>query len=70
MVEMCHNPLLVTVDPQIAGVSGDMFDLLCRSLVSLGADKDRIIRGIYKQDLPNSLQALRCLIDQSISFRL
>ncbi|RNJ76303.1 MAG: DUF111 family protein, partial [Nitrosopumilus sp. D6] len=37
--------MVLVVDPQIAGVSGDMF--LC-SLVGLGADKTRITDGIKK----------------------
>ena len=35
------------IDPQIAGISGDM--ILC-SLVDLGADKQKIIEGIKKSE--------------------
>ena len=46
--------MVVVIDPQIAGVSGDM--LLC-SLVDLGASKNKIIDGITKSEkfLPNSI---------------
>lgn len=45
--------MVVVIDPQIAGVSGDM--LLC-SLVDLGANKAKIIEGIrsIEKFLPNS----------------
>ena len=45
--------MVVVIDPQIAGISGDM--LLC-SLADLGADKNKIIDGIKKSEkfLPNS----------------
>ena len=39
--------MVVVIDPQIAGVSGDM--ILC-SLVDLGADKNKIINGIKQSE--------------------
>ncbi|MBT5278476.1 MAG: DUF111 family protein, partial [Nitrosopumilus sp.] len=39
--------MVVVIDPQIAGVSGDM--LLC-SLIDLGVDKNEIIEGIKKSE--------------------
>lgn len=46
--------MVVVIDPQIAGISGDM--LLC-SLVDLGANKNKIIDGINQSEkfLPNSI---------------
>ena len=45
--------MVIVIDPQIAGISGDM--LLC-SLVDLGADKNQIVEGIKKVEkfLPDS----------------
>ena len=45
--------MVIIIDPQIAGISGDM--ILC-SLVDLGADKNEIINGIKKIEkfLPES----------------
>ena len=45
--------MVLVIDPQIAGMSGDM--LLC-SLVDLGANKNKIIEGIRQSEkfLPNS----------------
>jgi len=45
--------MVIVIDPQIAGISGDM--LLC-SLVDLGADKNQILEGIKKIEkfLPDS----------------
>jgi len=45
--------MVVVIDPQIAGISGDM--LLC-SLVDLGADKKKIINGVKQSEkfFPNS----------------
>ncbi len=37
--------MVIVIDPQIAGISGDM---LLSSLVNLGADKNKIIEGIMK----------------------
>ena len=37
--------MVIVIDPQIAGISGDM---LLSSLVNLGADKNKIIEGIVK----------------------
>jgi len=37
--------MVIVIDPQIAGISGDM---LLSSLVNLGADKNKIIEGIIK----------------------
>ena len=35
--------MVLVIDPQIAGISGDMF---LSSLVDLGANKEKIIKGI------------------------
>ena len=45
--------MVIIIDPQIAGISGDM--ILC-SLVDLGADKNEIINGVKKIEkfLPES----------------
>ena len=37
--------MVIVIDPQIAGISGDM---LLSSLVNLGADKNKIIEGVMK----------------------
>jgi uncharacterized protein (TIGR00299 family) protein len=46
--------MVLVIDPQIAGISGDM---ILSSLVNLGADKNKIIEGIKKSEkfFPNSL---------------
>ncbi|MFB5622436.1 MAG: nickel insertion protein, partial [Nitrosarchaeum sp.] len=46
--------MVVVIDPQIAGISGDM--ILC-SLVDLGASKDKIIKGVKQSEkfLSNSI---------------
>ena len=45
--------MVIVIDPQIAGISGDM---LLSSLVNLGANKNKIIEGIIKSQkfLPGS----------------
>ena len=45
--------MVIVIDPQIAGISGDM---LLSSLVNLGADKNKIIEGVRKSQkfLPGS----------------
>ncbi|MDC0153644.1 nickel pincer cofactor biosynthesis protein LarC [Nitrosopumilus sp.] len=45
--------MVIVIDPQIAGISGDM---ILSSLVNLGADKNKIIEGIEKSQkfLPDS----------------
>ena len=45
--------MVIVIDPQIAGISGDM--ILC-SLIDLGADKNKIINGIKQSEkfFPNS----------------
>ena len=37
--------MVIVIDPQIAGISGDM---ILSSLVDLGVDKNQIIKGIKK----------------------
>ena len=37
--------MVIVIDPQIAGISGDM---ILAALVNLGADKNKIIEGIIK----------------------
>ena len=46
--------MVVVIDPQIAGISGDM--LLC-SLMDLGADKNKVIDGLNQSEkfLSNSI---------------
>ena len=39
--------MVLVIDPQIAGISGDM---LLSSLIDLGADKDKVIDGIKKSE--------------------
>ena len=39
--------MVIVIDPQIAGISGDM--LLC-SLIDLGSDKNKIIKGIQESE--------------------
>ena len=39
--------MVIVIDPQIAGISGDM---LLSSLIDLGADKNEIIEGIKKSE--------------------
>ena len=46
--------MVLVIDPQIAGISGDM--LLC-SLVDIGASKNKILDGIRQSEkfFPNSI---------------
>lgn len=39
--------MVLVIDPQIAGISGDM---LLSSLIDLGADKGKVIDGIKKSE--------------------
>ena len=39
--------MVIVIDPYIAGISGDM--ILC-SLIDLGADKTKVIRGIKSSE--------------------
>ncbi len=55
--------MVLVIDPQIAGVSGDM--LLC-SLVDLGADKNKIIDGIKQSEIFFSNSSIKKIDFQKI----
>ena len=51
--------MVVVIDPQIAGISGDM---LLSSLIDLGADKGKVIDGIKKSENFYQIQLYEKLI--------
>ncbi len=58
--------MVVVIDPQIAGISGDM--ILC-SLVDLGANKDKIISGVKKSEKFLSYSTIKKIDFQKIQKR-
>ncbi len=55
--------MVLVIDPQIAGISGDM--LLC-SLVDLGANKNKIINGIKQSEIFLSNSSIKKIDFQKI----